>query len=153
MFLRFGRTLFVMAAVPVYLYLKLGGGLSLLSGGIEQVEQQPAQQIASRMRAKFRMGSYLFRYSGIRIVDQDVYYHNHAIVAYFKVKTKKPLMPSNAELYEYMQDKLHSMAAGTFCSYLRAAEGARRMEISIVKEDMTESVSVRLYKNECLSRA
>ena len=86
-------------------------------------------------------------------MDHDVYYRNHAIVAYFKVKTKKPLMPSNTELHEYIQDELHSLAAGTFCSYLRAAEGARRMEISIVKEDMTESVSIRLYKNECLSRA
>ncbi len=136
-------------AVP---FLFLGGieGLkSLGSSGVSELERQPAQRIAETLNRRM-----LFRISigeKLKIIEQDAYFSKDTIYLSFKVDHRGALIPDDApyEFVQRVQSRLHDSAAKLLCPYLVAAQGARRIRVSVVTKDLEDSVTVPLYRGEC----
>ncbi len=145
---------FILGGLSIFVFLVSKGlNLALFDTGPRYVEPQPAEKIASKLRTGIRRAVRWMRRG--EIVDHDVYYRNHVINVYLKVRTEEPLIPDDlpSELVVEVRQEVHDYMARKLCTYLVAAQGARSLDISIVKADMTDSFSIKLYKGECASGA
>ena len=136
-------------AVPFLLLGGIEGLKSLGSSSIAKVERQSAAQVAEvlnrRMLFKISIGEKL------KIIEQDAYFGKDTIYLHFKVDHRGALVPDEApyEVVRRVQSKLHASAAKLLCPYLVAAQGARRIQVSVVTKDLEDSVTVQLYRGEC----
>jgi len=118
----------------------------------DKVETASAEEVAGKLRS--RLASRLYVLGRGKVVDFEVYHNKRTINVYLKVRTSRLLMgdlPEELESGERV--RMRTRLARALCPYLQAAKGVRNLDISVVKEDMTDSVSFKIYRGECTGGA
>ena len=70
--------------------------------------------------------------------------HFHA-----RLGSDEPLLPGRGSS-EYHEGILRDRAQTQFCPYLRAAQGAHGMMVSVVTAALSDSLEIRLYRSSCV---